>query len=331
MSSTTDDAEVLRDIKYSDKSNRNALNVCVIDKEPSQKKLWVIYIHGGAWRDPRINASSFDKTQSLLLSSNVRPRLSGLASIDYRLSPHPDFPPEHPDFPSDSAHPSRTAHHPDHINDILTAITYLQDQYKFTSNYILAGHSCGATLALQVAMSRFWSRTGPSSTPSDSSVPQPVAPISVLGLEGIYDLSALIAHNSSIPAYSDFTIGAFGPQHQAPAQGLRQVDVWANVSPTSGDYKDSTWPEGRYVLIAHSRQDELVEWEQVDLIERTFKLRGYGRWVKNHGRYSGQLGDRRFEIMELTGQHHEVWEKGDEVKRAIECAVLRTTQLPEMQ
>ncbi|KAF2223035.1 hypothetical protein BDZ85DRAFT_120692 [Elsinoe ampelina] len=330
MSIASNTGEITEDVAYSDKSSRNVLNVCVIDKEPSSKKLWVIYIHGGAWRDPRINASSFNKTQSLILASGIRSQLSGLASIDHRLSPHPEFPQDHPDYPSDPAHPSRNARHPDHINDILTAISHLQTTYHFTSNYILAGHSCGATLALQVVTSRTWTPTGPSRTPSTPSTPLPIPPISVLGLEGIYDLPALIAHNATIPIYEEFTLGAFGPRHQPPTPGLQPVDVWTAVSPTSGDYSPTTWPEGRYVLIAHSRDDEQVEWEQVDLIERTFKSRGYGQWVEKKGNYSGRMGDRRFETMELTGKHHEVWEEGREVKRAIERAVLRTCQLAEM-
>ncbi|PNS19837.1 Kynurenine formamidase [Sphaceloma murrayae] len=324
-------ADIACDVAYSDASSRNVLNVCLVDDQANPKKLWIVYVHGGAWRDPRINASSFNKTQSLLLDSPIQPHLSGLASIDYRLSPHPDFPPDHSEFPSDPSRPSRNARHPDHINDVLRAISYLQTHYHFTSNYILAGHSCGATLALQAAMSRTWSPTGPSRDTSDPSLPTPIAPIAVLGLEGIYDLPALIAHNSSISAYEQFTRGAFGDRYRAPAEGQKQVDVWTNVSPTSGDYSSATWDQGRYVLVAHSREDELVEWEQVDLIERTFKLRGWGRWVESGGKYTGRAGDRRFEIIDLKGRHHEVWEKGDEVARAIGHAVTRVVQLPDMQ
>ncbi|KAF4549562.1 Hypothetical protein D9617_21g097830 [Elsinoe fawcettii] len=323
--------ETLEDVAYSVKSIRNVLNICLVDKEASSRKLWIIYIHGGAWRDPRINASSFNRTQSLLLDSDLKSHISGLASIDYRLSPHPEFPPDHAEFPSDPARPSRNARHPDHINDILTAISYLQNKYNFASNYVLAGHSCGATLALQVAMSRHWDRIGPSSSPIDPSIPAPSPPITILGLEGIYDLPAIIAYNSSIPIYEEFTRGAFRQRHQAPSPGEQAVDVWTNVSPTSGDYSAHKWPEGRFVLIAHSHEDEQVEWQQVELIERHFKHCGFGRWVEREGQYTGRASDRRFETMELHGKHHEVWETGHEVARAIEHAVRRTVQLLGIQ
>jgi len=41
------------------------------------------------------------------------------------------------------------AKHPDHLNDVAGAIAYLQDRYKFGGNYVIIGHSCGATLSLQ--------------------------------------------------------------------------------------------------------------------------------------------------------------------------------------
>lgn len=80
------------------------------------------------------------------------------------------------------------------------------------------------------------------------------------------------------------------------------------VSPTSGEYEES-WPDGRVVVLAHSREDELVEWEQVDLMERALKAQGW----------DGASTERRLDLIELKGKHDQVWEEGKELARAIEA------------
>ena len=134
------------------------------------------YIHGGAWRDPLITSSSFNPARDILLNTSLP--LQGLASINYRLSPYPSHP-THPSSPDDD---SRNAKHPDHLTDVLSALEYLHEHYIFDNKYIIVGHSCGATLALQACASL-----------TAATVPPPLAAACV---EGIYDMPGLVSHNS---------------------------------------------------------------------------------------------------------------------------------------
>jgi len=229
-------------------------------------------------------------------NTSENPSIAGLVSLNYRLSPHPDYPAS----PSDAA---RNARHPDHINDILAAIGHLQSSYPhLKDNYILAGHSCGATLSLQVAMSQaVWPALSQSESVSNHNGVKPYPPLAVVGIEGIYDLPALVAYNSAQPIYETFATGAFGSDRA----------VWKDVSPTNGRFNES-WPGGRLVLLAHSKEDELVEWEQVDLMEASLRTQGIGE----------EEGKKRvLEVLRLQGLHHEIWQKGGELVKAIERAL----------
>lgn len=133
-------------ISYAGHSALNTLQTTIVRPfKKTQDSLFIVYIHGGAWRDPAIDATSFAKLESLLLKHESIKHVAGLASMNYRLSPYPS----HPTDPSNPADPARNVKHPDHINDVLAAILYLQDKYCFEERYILVGHSCGATLAMQ--------------------------------------------------------------------------------------------------------------------------------------------------------------------------------------
>ncbi|KAF1356931.1 Alpha/Beta hydrolase protein [Delphinella strobiligena] len=294
----------IRGVQYSSLSSLNTLELCIPSKESlsDKSKIWVIFIHGGAWRDPTKLESIFDTSITHLLSSPRNSKIACFASLGYRLSPHPS----HPNQPPDPNDPARTAKHPDHVNDILDGLAYLQGTYGFGERYILAGHSAGATLAFQVCMSRCWSLGGAAKTV--------VPPLAVVGLEGIYDIPALIAYHSTRPhsdIYDAFTHSAFGERYQS-VEGER-VDVWGRASPTQGDYE--RLGEGVLVVLAHSREDELVEWEQVELVRGVLEQQGWGR------------GGRRLEMLELRGRHDEVWEEGGEVARAVEVAVGRSVEV----
>ncbi|KAK0353619.1 hypothetical protein LTS16_017590 [Friedmanniomyces endolithicus] len=272
----------LQHVAYSDESSLNTLDIC-IPHPPTEdrKQVWIIFIHGGAWLDPEIDSSSFKKTQDIILASHQSDNIAGLASINYRLSPNPS----HPRDPSNPSDPARNARHPDHINDVLAAILYLQETHHFEDRYILVGHSCGATLAFQVAMKRYWGSQYESTFALELNV---VPPMAVLGVEGLYDLVALVKHHSGESEYRDFVSNAFGSDER----------VWAAVSPTS-------------VVLAHSREDELVEWEQVELMERALRAQGWGE----------ASDGRSLKLIELRGKHDQVWEEGKELARAIEATL----------
>lgn len=98
------------------------------------------YIYGGAWWRPMITSNSFTLTVSSLLQSPFLSLISGFESLNYRLST-PSPLPQFAQF---------TQSHPAHLNDIEPAITYLQAEYRFRTNYVLVGHFCGVALAFQI-------------------------------------------------------------------------------------------------------------------------------------------------------------------------------------
>lgn len=278
-----------KNVQYSAGSSLNTLEYCIPRPTTSDKQVWIVYVHGGAWRDPEKDASSFHKAQGMLMKSWESEYVAGYASINYRLSPYPSHP-RHPSNPSD---PARNARHPDHINDVLAALLHLQETFNFKDRYILVGHSCGATLALQVAMKRYWGAQYESTPALERNV---IPPMAILGVEGLYDLPALVKYHSSEPVYQQFVSHAFGSDDSA----------WAAASPTSGRFSES-WVDGRLVVLAHSREDELVEWEQVDRMHRTLKMQGFDEAV----------GERMLKLVELGGKHDQVWQEGGELARAI--------------
>ncbi|KAK4508377.1 hypothetical protein PRZ48_002115 [Zasmidium cellare] len=285
-----------KDITYSNESNLNTLQTCIPRPTSSndRSRIWIVYVHGGAWFDPDQSASTFDKAQEQLLNSPIADRVAGFASINYRLSPAPT----HPSNPSNPADPARNARHPDHINDVLAAILHLQETYRVEDRYILVGHSAGAFLALQVAMKRYWGTQYESTYALELNV---VPPVAILGIEGLYDLPALVKYHDKLSQhmYHNFVESAFGPN---------EAD-WAAASPTASNFEE-TWENGQLAVIAHSHSDELVEWEQPELMMKSLTSQGFK-----------DSGSRRAKLIELQGKHDQVWEEGHEVARAIEWTI----------
>ncbi|EPE35129.1 alpha/beta-Hydrolase [Glarea lozoyensis ATCC 20868] len=256
---------------------------------PETSGVWVIYVHGGAWRDPLVTSSSFSSTVSHLATSHPLTKIAGFASINYSLSPRTHNPKD-PDYTDD---PSRQAKHPDHITDVLTALAYLQAKAKFSDNYILLGHSCGATLALQVIMSR-------SEWNASSKVAKPIA---VVGLNGLYDMPTLIrepgekhAHLQGV--YETFTRLAFGDDER----------VWEEISPISvGDW-EGEW-KGKLVVLVQSKEDSLVPYRQlVDMKDKLEKSRGKGLVVSE---------------MEAGGDHNDLWKEGERLAEIVTEVVVK--------
>ena len=143
-------------------------------------------------------------------------------------------------------------------------------------------------------MRRYWGSQYESTPALELNV---VPPVAIVGLEGLYDLPALVAYHRAEPEYAAFVTNAFGSE-----------EGWKAVSPTSGVFGES-WVEGRVVVLAHSRGDSLVETEQPELMRAGLEALGWG-----------EKGERRVLMFELCGDHDEVWETGD-AGRAVEFAV----------
>lgn len=279
----------------------------------NKPKYWIVFIHGGAWRDPTIDASSFVSTCKHLISSplydNILQDIAGFVSLNYRLSTHPDYPQNALTVDSIAL---RTAKHPDHIADILAGISTLQSKFGFSDQYVLVGHSCGATMALQCVMDLPETEAGRSAW---------TAPRAILGIDGIYDIPALLATHENQAVYRDCIKGAFGPDEK----------LWTHVSPARGHWLSaaSAWGKaGRNLLVlAHSEQDDLVDYKQSEImlecIRRAWDTPGTGHDGENgqacHNCVCGSTA--KSALMQLQTGHYEVWEQGWELARAISLVV----------
>lgn len=99
--------------------------------------------------------------------------------------------------------------------------------------YVLVGHSAGACLAFQA--SHIFGCKG------------------VIGVEGIYDLGALV---EEYPEYEDFVEEAFG----------KDTSVWQKASPTHLDFESTL-----RVKLVQSTEDQLLSPRQTQLMFSKFK------------------------------------------------------------
>ena len=102
------------------------------DHLPDQKTFWIVFIHGGAWRDPNndsIDGKHLLEALPVMYKTNAGEdlMLAG-ASLNYRLSPE--------------------VTHPCHVDDVLAGLSMLAARFEMT-RFALVGHSAGATLAFQ--------------------------------------------------------------------------------------------------------------------------------------------------------------------------------------
>lgn len=302
-------------------------------------KTWLIYIHGGAWRDPAISSASFTPAATNLLqraaatetatktetSTDTSPEtetasgggasdgansLAGLVSLNYRLSPHPSHPPA---SPADAV--ARGVRHPQHVADVRAALAFLgrvgvlgggsgdggaerEEERegkggKANAKWVLAGHSCGATLAFQAVMHPVrWGLGEVGGEGWDK-------PAALVGFNGLYDLAGFIdappegyAHLRD--GYREFVEGAFGADERAwrgacPAttEG-KWVGEWIGAG--AGDEAKGE----KVVVLVQSREDTLVPWEQLEAMRARLGS-------------EGQVGVK---VMEATGNHDDVWREG---------------------
>ncbi|KAF2746578.1 alpha/beta-hydrolase [Sporormia fimetaria CBS 119925] len=254
------------------------------------------YIHGGAWRDPLQTSDDIHSTLSHLSPSSI-PSIAAVASLNYRLSPYPS----HPTHPTtlDNSDPDRNATHPDHLHDIYSALSWLHTNYSVGKTdgfrYILSGHSCGATLALQYSLG-----LSPPASASTTEIAHP--PSALLLTAGIYSLPTLLRTHEPPQCsediariYQDIVTGAFGTNEEE----------WAAASPADVLARGKvSLPEGlRRMVLAWSEEDELVEREQREEMVAVLQSCGWDR----------EGGKKVVECVDLKGGHDFVWEDGKEM------------------
>ncbi|KAG9655530.1 alpha/beta-hydrolase, partial [Aureobasidium melanogenum] len=248
-----------------------------------------------------ITRKSFNTALGLLIKDDQAHNIAGYVSLDYRLSPYPS----HPASPSSPDDKSRNVQHPEHLNDVLGALSFLgsnageevdlkgggairlPDTSSITAGrYVLCGHSCGATLAMQ---------TTAVLSAGHSAIEPPVA---LSGMEGIYDIPALVATHTH-PAYREFVTAAFG----------QNEETWVTASQLVGELEK--WRGN--VLLVQSSSDELVDVQQTDSMIEKLVVQGFTRTSTIS---TGNEGKQVWKSV-IDCLHDEVWEKGTELAKAI--------------
>jgi kynurenine formamidase len=258
----------------------------------------LVHIHGGAWRDPFLTSRSIEAAVAYAFSSDSSP-IDTVIGINYILSPFPT----HPTAPYDpwrendpgivelidaERDPAREGRHPMHIHDVLAAFDALR---RFgLEKYLLSGHSCGACIMFQTLLQppAYW---------GFHNLPPAPRPVAAIGLNGLYDLPALV-HD-------------LGPKHAQMRSEYRRLQGiafgddekhWSEASPALFETEriqhwmqssESSVPS--LVVIDQSPQDQLVPVNQME------RLRG------NLDKVSGlhvTTGRR------CVGSHAAPWEEG---------------------
>ncbi|KAF2034839.1 alpha/beta-hydrolase [Setomelanomma holmii] len=302
----------LPSIPYSDGQNRlQTLDVWLprpLEQSNPDTSLWLIFIHGGAWRDPTQTSHTYATPTLFHLPRTSLPSIAGYASLNYRLSPYPS----HPTDPSSPTDADRNATHPTHIRDVAAGISFLKKEYG-VKRWIGIGHSCGATLLAQ-----YVSGIGLSSDEHHAGGPE-----ALILTAGIYNMP-LFLRTHSPPAcpeniaqiYSDIVTGAFG----------EASSVYMSVSPVAGKYSSEAWREGKLMVLAHSYEDELVERAQRDVMCVALDREGWSI-VMEDGDEEANIaeGKRVLEVRDIKGGHDFVWEDGEECAKLIVEVVQRLT------
>ncbi|UPK99743.1 hypothetical protein LCI18_010678 [Fusarium solani-melongenae] len=232
---------------------------------------WLFHIHGGAWRDPFLDSSSFEAAVAHAFSSDDSDvPISATISINYTLSPFPT--------------------HPGHIKDVLQAFTLLCSLGLEDGSYLLSSHSAGACLVFQAALfdAQHWG------TEFEDIPPLP-RPAVVLGLNGLYDIPDLVSdlgdsHQHLQEIYKILLVQAFGEDQT----------TWTAASPARFDVKTLTKKVeeervARLVLLDQSPEDQLEPIAQADKMERHLKEIQGIKVVRGH---------------RCQGRHAAPWEEG---------------------
>ncbi|UPX10776.1 uncharacterized protein EKO05_0001415 [Ascochyta rabiei] len=284
-----------------------------LEQSDPKSTTWIVYIHGGAWRDPTQDSRCFEPTLSHLVASHTSTiqNIAGVASLNYRLSPYPS----HPTSPSSPSDAVRNATHPEHVRDVASALAFLRKEYA-VKRWVGAGHSCGATLLLQLVSGiglRDEDKAGVGAGPEG-----------LVLLCGIYNVPLLL-RNHDPPAcpddisriYYEFVAGAFGEDREA----------YRRVSPIAGNYGTRQWKNGKLMVLAHSYQDELIERQQRDVMCVALDREGWSI-VMEEGDGEAEVGEnsRVLEVRDLKGGHDWIWEDGAQVAKLLADVVARLTK-----
>lgn len=243
------------------------------DFAPCGPKYWLVYIHGGYFRDFTVNSTSVEPSIAYLELSDpdlLSSRVAGIASLNYRLSALPGV----QDPATTPVDELQRARWPDHLQDVKSGLKDLFSRFPMRSGFVLSGHSVGAQMAFLAALESL----------DDASIPRPV---SVLGVSGIYDFRLIHETN---PEYLNLTTNAMDEKY------------FDSASPA--EYPGSEYGQLHLqaVVLAHSKDDGLVPWSQVDIMKAVVDS------------IPGLEGKSK--VVELQGVHNAIWRDGKQLAKA---------------
>jgi kynurenine formamidase len=232
----------------------------------ASNKKTIVFIHGGAWRDPANTFDDFDTMTSYIKGKQD----INMIGINYRLSPE--------------------IKHPYHLIDVVDALNYILDHFD-SGEILLVGHSVGATLVLQLLNYKALVEIG-FRYDKKNDVKVDLSRINVSSiflLDGIYDNVELVKEYGS--GYEEFVANAFVSKEQ-----------YAEATQLSS--KILTWDTPFELLpskfiITQSLQDELLSMKQTELLVDYFKHRRteYQLFTGNWGLHEEMY--RREEVADL--------------------------------
>lgn len=271
---------------------------------PAELPRYQVHIHGGAWRDPGLTSASIEPTVAHAFSGDPSMPILAIASINYSVSPFPT----HPSLPYDAVKDdhsdvAREAVHPEHVRDVLHGLAILRSFGLTDQSYLLSGHSCGACLSLQALLQhpRAYGLADVGEAPR---------PAALLGLNGLYDLPALVnglgaSHEHLRSEYETLLSQAFGP-----AQGTWPAASPARFAPAEIAERVREGKAPRLVVLDQSTEDQLVPMNQRDRLEANLSTVSGLQVVQGH---------------RCTGLHAAPWELGVPIWQSVQD-ILRLLQ-----
>lgn len=224
----------------------------------------LLLIHGGAWRDPNNTYNDFKDMISHIQNNQYAAKYN-LIAMNYRLSPE--------------------VKHPFHLWDVLEGLQFLVQNYDI-HKILIAGHSVGATLMLQLLDYNKILDTGfqilvedlkadKNRTETDLHVPLKKERIlmneameklqlrTFCFIDGIYDITQLISEYGC--PYESFVNNAFSsPEQYAEATQLSSSTVDVG-SPFSYNTHLANVRNKLNLVILQSNKDELLSMRQTNL------------------------------------------------------------------
>jgi kynurenine formamidase len=251
---------------------------------------YLVYVHGGAWRDPLLTSTSIEAAVAHAFSADDKSApIAAIASINYTVSQFPTHPTLSYDAIKDNhSDPAREAVHPQHVSDVLRGLAVLRDFGLTDQSYVLSGHSAGACISFQATLQ----------TPGYyglENVADPPCPAAVLGLNGLYELPALVyglgaSHEHLRDEYDMLLSNAFGADKLAwPAASPARFEP-AEVSQRVRERRAP-----RLVVLDQSTEDQLVPMNQKERLEASL---------------AKVSGLRVVEGNRCAGKHAAPWEQG---------------------